>query len=80
VPSILSLMMKSSLVASAAHSRAMRKQADLLLTPSVGRFGLLDMKDFDQIVDVGYQHARERLAAWKPPIRAVFVPRSAASA
>ncbi len=71
-PSILSLMMKASLVASAAHSRAMHKQADLLLTPPVGGFGLLDVRSFDRIVAVGYEHARERLGSWKPPSRAPF--------
>jgi predicted acylesterase/phospholipase RssA/CRP-like cAMP-binding protein len=71
-PSILSLMMKASLVASAAHSRAMQRQVDLLLTPPVGSFGLLDVRSFDRIVAVGYEHARERLATWKPPSRAPF--------
>jgi len=71
-PGILSLMMKASLVASAAHSRAMHRQADLLLTPPVGSFGLLDVRSFDRIVAVGYEHARERLSSWKPPSRAPF--------
>jgi predicted acylesterase/phospholipase RssA/CRP-like cAMP-binding protein len=65
-PNIVSLMMKASLVASSAHSRAMLREADLVLQPPVGRFGLLDVKAFDQLVEVGYQHARERLADWKP--------------
>ena len=71
-PSILSLMMKASLVASAAHSRAMHGQADLVLTPPVGEFGLLDVGAFDRIVEVGYEHARQRLGAWKPSTRVPF--------
>jgi NTE family protein len=70
LPHILSLMMKASLVASFAHSRAMHGQSDLVLTPPVERFGLLDVRAFDRIVEVGYEHARERLAGWKPPARA----------
>jgi len=80
VPSILSLMMKASLVASAAHSRAMQRQADLLLAPPVGNFGLLDVRSFDRIVAVGYEHARERLAAWKPPSRVPFAATAVAPA
>jgi predicted acylesterase/phospholipase RssA/CRP-like cAMP-binding protein len=79
-PNILSLMMKSSLVASAAHSRAMHRRADLVLTPPVGSFGLLDVRAFDRIVAVGYEHARERLAAWKPPARAPSAARAGAPA
>jgi NTE family protein len=70
-PNIISLMMKASLVSSFAHSRAMHGQADLMLAPPVARFGLLDAGAFDEIVDVGYEHARERLASWKPPLPGV---------
>ena len=66
-PNIISLMMKASLVSSFAHSRAMHGQADLMLAPPVARFGLLDSSAFDEIVGVGYEHARERLASWKLP-------------
>ncbi len=76
-PNILSLMMKASLVASAAHSRSMHKQADLLLMPPVGSFGLLDVRSFDRIVTVGYEYAREHLAAWKPAARAPFAATAA---
>ena len=79
-PSIFSLMMKASLVASAAHTRAMQRQADLLLAPPVGNFGLLDVRSFDRIVAVGYEHARERLATWKPPSRVSLSASSAAPA
>ena len=73
-PNILSLMMKSSLAASAAHTRAMHRYADLVLRPPVEGFGLLDVRAFDRIVEVGYEHARERLAAWKPSTRVPFPP------
>jgi NTE family protein len=65
-PDIFSIMMKASLVASFAHSRAMHRQADLMLAPPVAQFGLLEVGAFDRIVAVGYEHAREQLATWKP--------------
>jgi predicted acylesterase/phospholipase RssA/CRP-like cAMP-binding protein len=67
-PDIISVMMRASLVAGFAHSRAMYRYADLMLAPPVSRFGLLDVHAFDPLVEVGYEHARERLASWKPPI------------
>lgn len=69
VPGIVTLMMKATVMASAVHSRSVRADATLLLNPPVGRFGLLAMNDFEEIVEVGYQHACERLAEW-PPQRA----------
>jgi NTE family protein len=71
----VSLIMKSSLVGSAAHTRAMREQADLLLNPPVAGYGLMDVSSFDRLVEVGYQHARERIAEWGRPDRpALEVP------
>jgi hypothetical protein len=64
VPSIVTLMMKATVVASAVHSKSVRTEATLLLNPPLGRFGLLAMGDFEEIVEVGYQHACERLKDW----------------
>lgn len=66
VPGIVTVLVKATLMASAVHSRAMRGDADLLLSPPVGRFGLLESNAFDAIVEVGYDHAREALKAWPP--------------
>ncbi|MBW2425190.1 MAG: patatin-like phospholipase family protein [Deltaproteobacteria bacterium] len=66
VPNIFTLMIKASFVSSAAHSQAVRGLADLLLEPPVSRFGLLDVKAFDELVQVGYEHTRSRLETeWK---------------
>jgi len=64
VPGIVTLMMKSTVVASAVHSRSVRNDANFLFHPPVGRFGLLAMSDFEEIVEAGYQHACERLRDW----------------
>jgi len=68
VPGIVTLMMKATVVASAVHSRSVRKEADFLFHPPVGRFGLLAMNDFEEIVEVGYQHACERMKDWPPEL------------
>jgi NTE family protein len=33
------------------------------MNPDLARVGLLQWKSFDRIVDIGYQHAKEQLAA-----------------
>lgn len=68
VPSIVTLMMKATVMASAVHSRSVRADATLLMNPPVGRYGLLATSEFDEIVEVGYQHAVEKLKDWPPPI------------
>jgi predicted acylesterase/phospholipase RssA/CRP-like cAMP-binding protein len=65
VPGIVTLMMKATEVASLVHARSVSNHADLLLKPPVGRFGILDTGSFDAIVQVGYEHAKERLAEWR---------------
>lgn len=66
VPGIVTLMMKATVMASAVHSKTVRSDATLLLNPPVGGFGLLATGDFEEIVEVGYQHAREKLKSWPP--------------
>lgn len=64
VPGIVTLMMKATEVASLVHSKSVSEQADLVLKPPVGRFGILETRAFDAIVQAGYDHASERLPEW----------------
>ena len=45
-----------------AEDLAAARRADLYLSPDVRGFGLLDLKAFDELVEIGYRHAAERLA------------------
>ena len=65
VPGVISVLLKSAEVGTAARVRELGESADLLLQPPVSRFGLTDIKSFDKIVDAGYQHAREQLVKWQ---------------
>ncbi len=38
--------------------------ADLLIDPKVRRFGMTDVKSFDQIVQAGYERASELLETY----------------
>jgi predicted acylesterase/phospholipase RssA/CRP-like cAMP-binding protein len=61
VPGILTLMLKATEVDSLVHTRQTSAGADLVLTPPVRRFGLLDASRFDDLVKLGYEYACERL-------------------
>jgi hypothetical protein len=39
--------------------------ADLLIDPDIRRFGMTDVKSFDQIVQAGYLRACELLENWQ---------------
>jgi len=67
VPNIITLMLKATEVASLVHARNVSAQADLVLKPPVGRFGILETTAFDAIVAVGYEHAKQRIAEWSSP-------------
>lgn len=64
VPGVISVLMKSAEIGTAAKMRELGNQADLLIRPPVHQFGLTEIKTFDRIVQAGYDEARERLATW----------------
>jgi NTE family protein len=64
VPGVISVLMKSAEIGTAARVREMGRNADLLIRPPVSEFGLTDVKSFDRIVEAGYKHAREQIAKW----------------
>ncbi len=64
VPSLMSLMLKATEIGTMADVRAAGQRADLLMRPPVSRFSLTDVRSFDEIVRVGYEHARQALDGW----------------
>lgn len=64
VPGITTIMMKATEMGSIVHAQQNKAGADLYLNPPVGRFGILDMKAFDKISEVGYKYALEEAAPW----------------
>lgn len=63
-PGMFEVMMHSLLLASLAHTRRARLEADLCLRPDLAAFGLLALDKHSQIIEAGYEHAREHLAAF----------------
>lgn len=64
VPGVISVLMKSAEIGTAAKVRELAEDADLLLRPPVDQFGLTDIGSFDQIVEAGYTDARDKLSVW----------------
>jgi NTE family protein len=64
VPGLATIMLKATELGTLTHVREVGKQADLLLQPPVRKFGLTEIKAFDQIVAAGYEYARDELLAF----------------
>jgi predicted acylesterase/phospholipase RssA/CRP-like cAMP-binding protein len=64
VPSVMTTILKSTEIGTLERMRELGKQADLLIQPSVRKFGMTDVKSFDQIVEAGYVCAKKELAHW----------------
>ena len=64
VPGVISVLMKSAEIGTAARVREMAASADLLIRPPVSGFSLTDVNSFDRIVAAGYDHAREQFSKW----------------
>lgn len=64
VPSLMTVMLKSTEIGTLQQVRAQGDAADLLLNPPVRHFGMTDVKSFDRIVEAGYQHSLEKAGAW----------------
>ena len=57
-------MLKATELGTMAQVREVGKKADLLLQPPVRKFGLTEIKAFDQIVAAGYEYTRDELLAY----------------
>ncbi|NOR20518.1 MAG: hypothetical protein GQ538_10580, partial [Xanthomonadales bacterium] len=65
VPSLATTILKATEIGTQNQVRESGKEADLLLRPPVRKFGLTEVKAFDDIVDAGYQYAKTELEKWK---------------
>jgi len=65
VPTILNVMMRSSMLSSIHQTNTAATDADYYLEPPVGKYGVLELTAIDEIVEVGYQYAKEKIGEWK---------------
>ena len=63
-PGMLDVMMHSMLLASLAHTRRMRREADLCLRPDLSQFGMLALARHREMIEAGYRYAQQHLAGF----------------
>ena len=63
---MLTTLMAANTLNSEQKVSAVAQDVDLLFSPDVSRFGLLEWKAYDLLVEQGYRHAREVLAKHWP--------------
>ncbi len=65
VPNLLGHHVRCLSVNFAYHSQSIVDQADILISPDLGRFNLFDFSALDDVIQVGYETTRERLRTWR---------------
>jgi NTE family protein len=61
IPSIVRILLRSALVASAERAHQDREACDLLIVPPMDQFDLLDWTSFDKAIEIGYRATMEAL-------------------
>jgi predicted acylesterase/phospholipase RssA len=65
VPNIVNILLRTAELQAVRSRKDQRVRADLYIQPPVATFGTFDTKSIDQLVEVGYQYALERIADWR---------------
>ncbi|MEO1262871.1 MAG: patatin-like phospholipase family protein [Bacteroidota bacterium] len=65
IPSLMSILVKSTTLNSDFKTRQLRTRADLYFNPDLSHYGLIDWKTFDQCVQAGYENAIHVLENWQ---------------
>jgi len=64
LPTLPSLLIKSTLLGGTGGHNDLREGDDLHLNPPMRHFGFLDWNAIHELVDVGYRYTQERLLPW----------------
>ena len=65
IPSLMTTIMKSCMVSSDVQARKFRSEVGLYFNPDVSKVGLMDWKQYDETVKIGYEHACEVIEQWE---------------
>jgi len=63
LPSLMAYLMNVTILYSSSRQRAAKALTDVYFNPPLDRVGMLQWKKFDQIVQQGYEHGQDGLAA-----------------
>jgi predicted acylesterase/phospholipase RssA len=64
VPSLVGTVMRMQEITGASQMRHTASLADLVIRPDVRGFSHMDFASYEPIIKIGYEEAREQLAAW----------------
>ncbi len=64
VPTILDVLMGSTMLSSVGRAQRVMADADLCLEPPIERFGLLEFEAMEDLVEVGYRYALGEIESW----------------
>jgi predicted acylesterase/phospholipase RssA/CRP-like cAMP-binding protein len=64
LPTLPSLLIKSTLLGGASGRNELREGSDLYINPPMREFGFLDWQRIYEMVDVGYRHGQQCVRAW----------------
>ena len=63
LPNLAAIVFNVAAMSSQSHEKRMRKELDLGFTPDVSRVGMLEWGSFHKVVNIGLEHAREKLGS-----------------
>ncbi|HEX2123885.1 MAG TPA: cyclic nucleotide-binding and patatin-like phospholipase domain-containing protein [Thermoanaerobaculia bacterium] len=64
-PSMIEILLRASLLASSRRQSDALKMSDLVFHPPIDAFGLMDFDAIDALEQIGYDHARTQIDAWR---------------
>lgn len=67
VSSVLDILMRTPMLASASRTDEVKRSVDLYLAPPIDDFGMLEFEKMDDLVDIGYVYTMGTAAGWTPP-------------
>ena len=62
IPSIMSIILRATMLSSEARRKITEQHIDLKLCPDASQYGLFAWKSIDEIVEIGYLHTKEKLS------------------
>ncbi|MDP2862490.1 MAG: cyclic nucleotide-binding and patatin-like phospholipase domain-containing protein [Desulfobacterales bacterium] len=65
LPNIFTVLTRANMLGSIRQAKDAARTADYYLEPPISRYGIMEFEAIEEIVDVGYQYAGEKIDEWK---------------
>jgi predicted acylesterase/phospholipase RssA len=65
-PNIVEILVRTTLLASAARARETRAASDFHIEVPLGGFSLMDFEVIEQVAEIGYAHTMRQIEGWRP--------------